>query len=74
MEGSYVRMPYRAWYVKATEKNMEHGPAVPDVIVNYPPDAKGSGEDPQLKKAVEVLLGQIDESDSGARADDDRQK
>jgi tricorn protease len=74
MEGSRVRMPYRAWYVKATERNMEHGPAVPDVIVNYPPDAKGSGEDPQLKKAVEVLLGQINESDIGAQVDDDRQK
>jgi len=74
MEGSRVRMPYRAWYVKATEKNMEHGPAVPDVIVNYPPDAKGSGEDPQLKKAVEVLLGQIDEPANGAQTDDGRKK
>lgn len=60
MEGSRVRMPYRAWYVKATEENMEHGPAVPDVIVDYPPAAKGSGEDPQLKKAVDILLSQID--------------
>lgn len=60
MEGSYVRMPFRAWYVKETQENMEHGPAVPDVVVDYPPSAKGSGEDPQLKKAVEVLLGQMD--------------
>ena len=61
MDGSYVRMPFRAWYVKATGENMEHGPAVPDVIVDYPPAAKGSGDDPQLKKAVEVLLEQLDE-------------
>ena len=59
MDGSYVRMPYRGWYVKATEENMENGPAVPDIIVPYPPSVKGSEDDPQLKKAVETLLGQI---------------
>ena len=60
MDGSYVRMPFRAWYVKATGENMEHGPAVPDVIVDNAPDSKAKGEDPQLKRAVEVLLGEID--------------
>ena len=60
MDGSFVRMPFRAWYVKATGENMEHGPAVPDVIVDNAPDSKARGEDPQLRKAVEVLLGQID--------------
>lgn len=60
MDGSFVRLPFRAWYVKATGENMEHGPAVPDVIVDNAPDSKAKGEDPQLKKAVEVLLGQID--------------
>ena len=56
MDGSMVRMPFRAWFAKATKKNMEHGPAIPDVIVTNPPDARAKGEDPQLKKAVEVLL------------------
>lgn len=60
MDGSFVRMPFRAWYVKATGENMEHGPAVPDVIVDNAPDSKAKGEDLQLKKAVEVLLDQID--------------
>ncbi len=59
-DGSRVRMPYRAWYVKATGENMEHGPAVPDVIVKNGPESKAKGEDPQLKKAVEVLLQQLD--------------
>lgn len=59
-DGSRVRMPYRAWYVKATGENMEHGPAVPDVIVMNEPDSKAKGEDPQLKKAVEVLIQQLD--------------
>ncbi len=56
MDGSRVRVPYRAWYVKATNSNMEHGPAVPDFDVDNLPDSKIKGEDPQLKKAVEVLL------------------
>lgn len=60
MDGSYVRVPFRAWYVKATDKNMEHGPAVPDIIVHNDPDSKAEGKDEQLKKAVEKLLEQID--------------
>ncbi len=57
--GMYVRKPFRAWYIKATDKNMEWGPAVPNVIVKNPPDSKTKGVDYQLKKACEILLGQI---------------
>ena len=60
MDGSFIRMPFRAWYVKATGENMEHGPAVPDVLIENSADGKAKGEDAQLKKAVEVLLGQIE--------------
>lgn len=60
MDGFYVRLPFRAWYVKATGENMEHGPAVPDYIVEDLPDGRANDEDPQLKKAAEVLLSQID--------------
>ena len=59
LDGSFVRMPFRAWYVKATGENMEHGPAVPDVIVENAPDSKAKDEDLQLKKAVEVLLNEM---------------
>lgn len=62
VDGSYVRLPFRAWYVKATDENMEHDPAVPDVIVENTPDSKAKGEDPQLKKSIEVLLQQIDKN------------
>lgn len=61
LDGSRVRMPFRAWYVKATGKNMEHGPAVPDILVENPPGSKGRGEDPQLRRAVETLLQQLGE-------------
>jgi C-terminal processing protease CtpA/Prc/tricorn protease-like protein len=58
-DGSRVRLPFRAWYVKATEENMENGPAVPDIIVENPPAYKAKNVDPQLKRSVEELLGQL---------------
>lgn len=59
MDGSFVRVPFRAWYVKATEENMEWGPAVPDYIIENSPETLIKQEDDQLKKAVEVLLSEI---------------
>jgi tricorn protease len=59
IDGSIVRMPFRGWYVKSTEKNMELGPAVPDIIIDNAPDDKAKKTDTQLKKAVEELLKQI---------------
>jgi len=56
LDKSFVRLPFRAWYVKATMKNMEHGPAVPDIIVENDPGCKADNRDPQLKTAVEHLL------------------
>ena len=55
-DGSRLRLPYRAWYVKATDENMENGPAIPDIVVENPPAYKAKNIDPQLKKAVDQLL------------------
>ncbi|MBN2184951.1 MAG: PD40 domain-containing protein [Candidatus Krumholzibacteriota bacterium] len=63
IDGSLIRMPFRAWYVKATDENMELAPAVPDIIVENPPGSKAGKKDPQLKRAIEELLGQIGSSD-----------
>jgi len=60
IDNSYIRLPFRAWYVKKTDKNMEHGPAVPDIILNNRPDSKAEGRDEQLKRAVDELLKQIE--------------
>ncbi len=59
IDGSFVRLPFRGWYVKATGENMENGPAVPDVIVPEAPNDREHGEDEQLRRAVDVLLEQI---------------
>ena len=61
LDGSYVRMPFRAWYVYQTDKNMEHGPARPDIQVENPPGIKAEGEDPQLRRSVEALLNENSE-------------
>ncbi|MDY0780164.1 S41 family peptidase [Tenacibaculum sp. IB213877] len=60
LQNGYIRMPFRAWYVKKSGKNMENeAPAVPDYLVENKPGWKDRGEDAQLKKAVEVLLQEI---------------
>ncbi len=56
MDGSFVRVPFRAWYTKATGKNQELVPAVPDVIVDNTPGYRVENHDTQLKKAVEILM------------------
>ncbi|RJP58219.1 MAG: PDZ domain-containing protein, partial [Ignavibacteriales bacterium] len=60
VDGSYVRLPGRGWYVKSDDKNMDFVPAVPDIIIDDAPDSKAKGDDPQLRAAVNELLKQID--------------
>ncbi|QCK15271.1 S41 family peptidase [Mangrovivirga cuniculi] len=59
VDGSYLRLPFRAWYVYETGKNMELNGAIPDIIVENDPDSKANGEDEQLEKAVDELVSQL---------------
>ncbi|CAM1345560.1 S41 family peptidase [Tenacibaculum amylolyticum] len=60
LQNGFIRMPFRAWYVKESGKNMENeAPAVPDYLVKNAPGWKDRGEDAQLKKAVDVLLDEL---------------
>ena len=60
LQNGFIRMPFRAWFVKQSGKNMENeAPAVPDFLVKNAPGWKDRGEDAQLKKAVDVLLQDI---------------
>lgn len=56
IDGSYVRVPFRGWFVKSSQKNMDFTPAMPDIVLHNAPDSKAKGEDPQLKRAVDELL------------------
>lgn len=60
IDGSFVRLPGRGWFTKATDKNQELGPAVPDIIVQNSVDWIARGVDEQLKAAVDELLKEID--------------
>ncbi|MCP5063331.1 MAG: PDZ domain-containing protein, partial [Ignavibacteriae bacterium] len=59
IDGSRVRMPFRGWFVKADDSNMDFVPAVPDFILDNSPNSKSLGKDEQLKKAVDELLKQL---------------
>ena len=66
IDGSLVRVPFRGWYVYETDANMEGTPATPDVIVENAPDARASGNDAQLRRAVNELLQQVDGTEASA--------
>lgn len=59
MDGSFVRLPGRGWFTKATDKNQELGAAIPDIIVENQPDWLAKGTDDQLKAAVDELLKEL---------------
>ena len=60
MDNSFIRLPLRGWFTKATNVNQEvEGPAVPDVIVENDVDWLAKGTDQQLKRAVEELMKQL---------------
>ncbi len=60
IDGSFIRLPFRAWFTKTTDMNQELGPAVPDIIVENSIDWITKGIDEQLKTACDELLKQID--------------
>ncbi|HMP29557.1 MAG TPA: S41 family peptidase, partial [Saprospiraceae bacterium] len=60
MDGSFIRLPLRGWFTKATNINQEvEGPAVPDILVENEVDWLAKGTDAQLKRAVEELMKQL---------------
>ncbi|MBN2287752.1 MAG: PD40 domain-containing protein [Candidatus Glassbacteria bacterium] len=56
IDGSVFRVPFRGWYVRGTDVNMERQGCVPDITVPEPPGEEGSGADSQLERAVQELL------------------
>ena len=59
-DGSFVRLPTRAWFVAGSNVDEENHGCVPDIVVEQPPaDDMAAGEDAQLGKAVDVLLARL---------------
>jgi C-terminal processing protease CtpA/Prc len=60
LDGSFVRIPFRGWYVNDENKtSMELNGCPPDFEVENLPSEYANGEDSQLDKAIEVGLESI---------------
>ena len=61
MDGSFVRMPFRGWYVKdKNSTNMELNGCPPDYAVENLPEDFGIQRDRQLEKAIEIGLSLVE--------------
>lgn len=58
IDGSRIRTPYRGWFVKADDQNMDFHGAEPDIFVRNPVNYRDAG-DAQLQTAVKTLLEQL---------------
>ncbi|MCA8969949.1 MAG: PD40 domain-containing protein, partial [Planctomycetes bacterium] len=59
MDGSFVRMPFRAWFLSRDGSDMELNGAMPDLRVQIQPADEEAGRDPQLETAVQTLLEDV---------------
>ena len=59
IDGGMVTAPNLAFYSTSGEWDVENHGVPPDVEVEYDPAAARAGRDPQLEKAVEVVLGEL---------------
>jgi len=64
IDGTFVRMPFRGWYLP-DGTDMEHNGAVPDISVDQLPSDEASGRDPQLEAAVQELLDRVGRAPEG---------
>jgi len=59
MDGGYITRPEFAIYGLDSKWVVENRGVQPDVVVDNPPDLVLKGQDPQLEKAVEMLMDKI---------------
>jgi tricorn protease len=59
MDGGYITRPEFSLYGLDSKWLIENRGVEPDVVVDNPPDLVVKGQDPQLEKAIEMLMQQI---------------
>jgi tricorn protease len=59
MDGGYITRPEFARYDLDSKWVVENRGVEPDVVVDNPPDLVVKGQDPQLEKAIDMLMQQI---------------
>ncbi len=60
LDAGTLRVPFRGWFLASSGEDMEMNGAMPDHVVWPHPGQLIQGEDPQLAKAVEVLLADVE--------------
>lgn len=59
MDGSFLRLPFRGWFIENTGQDMELNGCMPDFRVPAGPDSEQKGFDPQLLKAIQVGMDEV---------------
>lgn len=59
MDGGYITRPEFSLYSLDSKWLIENRGVQPDVVVDNPPDLVRKGQDPQLEKAIDMLMQQI---------------
>jgi len=59
LDGGYITRPEFSMYGLDSKWLIENHGVQPDVVVDNPPDLVVKGEDPQLEKAIDMLMQQI---------------
>jgi tricorn protease len=59
MDGGYITRPEFSLYSLDSKWLIENRGVQPDVVVDNPPDLVRKGQDPQLEKAIEMVMEQI---------------
>jgi tricorn protease len=57
-DGTWMRTPFRGWYLP-DGTDMENNGAMPDLHVPQTPEAESAGDDEQLRRAVDELMGRL---------------
>jgi tricorn protease len=60
IDGTFVRLPFRGWFVAPTGNDMELNGAMPDLVVPQTPQDEVANRDRQLETAVDDLLERLD--------------
>lgn len=58
IDGTFVRLPFRGWYL-LDGTDMENNGAIPDILIPQTPEAESANDDEQLRAAVEDLLKRL---------------
>jgi tricorn protease len=69
LDGSWLRLPTVGWYT-LDGRNMENSGVDPDLYVELTPADEVTRRDPQLDRAIEVLLEQVEHVDPGQESID----